>query len=186
MPDTSTLPSVTVQRPQPAPVESADQPEVVNLAHTDVGAVTAEMVRMHQSNAETITSEDVELNISAAAMVNATTLSARQSLMGGVNAESAEITNSFIGGVRGGNVSAQGLVGGVAAETVNVGNATVVVTAAREVRGEKVESLILLAGRVEGEVHTVVDTRGAIIAGLVGGLFAGLILLVGRIAFRRE
>ncbi len=169
-----------------APVESADQPEVVNLAHTDVGAVTAEMVRMRQSNAETITSEDVELNISAAAVVNATTLSARQSLMGGVNAESAEITNSVVGGLRGGNVSVQGLVGWVAAETVNVGNATVVVTAAREVRGEKVESLILLAGRVEGEVHTVVDTRGAVIAGLVAGLFAGLILLVGRIAFRRD
>jgi hypothetical protein len=31
-----------------------------------------------------------------------------------------------------------------------------------------------------------VDTRGAVIAGLVGGLFAGLIFLVGRIAFRRE
>ena len=54
---------------QPAPVESADQPEVVNLAHVDVGAVTAEMVRMHQSNAETITSEDVEMNIAAAGVV---------------------------------------------------------------------------------------------------------------------
>ena len=80
----------------------------------------------------------------------------------------------------------QGIVGGVAGETVNVQNAYVGVTAAKEVRGEKVESLILLAGRVEGEVHTVVDTRGAIIAGLVGGLFAGLIVLVGRIAFRRD
>ncbi len=44
----------------------------------------------------------------------------------------------------------------------------------------------LLANRVEGEVHTVVDTRGAVIAGLVGGLIAGMIFLVGRIAFRRN
>jgi hypothetical protein len=65
-------------------------------------------------------------------------------------------------------------------------NAYSVVTAAKEVRGERIESLVLLAGRVEGEIHTVVDTRGAVIAGLVGGLFAGLILLVGRIAFRRD
>ena len=186
MPDTSTLPSVTVQRPQPAPVEPADQPEVVNLAHTDVGAVTAEMVRMHQSNAETITSEDVEMNIAAAGGVHTQTLSARQSLIGGVNAGSAEIANSFVGGVNGTNVGVQGIVGGVAGEAVSLQNAYVGVTAAREVRGEKVESLVLLAGRVEGEVHTVVDTRGAVIAGLVGGLFAGLILLVGRIAFRRE
>jgi hypothetical protein len=172
--------------PKPAPVESADQSEVVNLARVDVGAVTAEMVRMHQSSAETITSEDVEMNIAAAGGVNTQTLSARQSLFGGVNAESAEITNSFVGAVNGTNVGVQGLVGGVAGEAVSVQNAYIGMTAAREVRGEKVESLIMLAGRVEGEVHTVVDTRGAVIAGLVGGLFAGLILLVGRIAFRRE
>jgi hypothetical protein len=67
-----------------------------------------------------------------------------------------------------------------------VQNAYVGVTAAREVRGERIESLVILAGRVEGEVHTLVDTRGAVIAGLVGGLFAGLIVLVGRIAFRRD
>jgi hypothetical protein len=80
----------------------------------------------------------------------------------------------------------QGYIGAVAGDTVSVEGARVGVTAAREVRGEKVESVILLAGRVEGEVHTVVDTRGAVIAGLVGGLVAGLIVLVGRIAFRRD
>lgn len=76
--------------------------------------------------------------------------------------------------------------GGVAGDSVQMQNAYSVVTAAKEVRGERIESLVLLAGRVEGEIHTVVDTRGAVIAGLVGGLFAGLILLVGRIAFRRD
>lgn len=172
--------------PKPAPVESADQPEVVNLARVDAGEVTAEMVRMHQSSAETVTSEDVEMNIAAVGGVNTQTLSARQSLLGGVNAESAEIHNSFVGGVKGTNVGVQGIVGGVVGEAVSLQNAYVGVTAAREVRGEKIESVILLAGRVDGEVHTVVDTRGAVIAGLVGGLFAGLIVLVGRIAFRRE
>jgi hypothetical protein len=171
---------------QTASVESADQPEVANLARVDVGTLTAEMVRMHQSSAETITSEDVEMNIAAVGCVNTQTLSARQSLIGGVNAENAEVTNSFVGDVNGTNVGVQGIVGGVAGEAVSVQNAYIGVTAAREVRGERVESLVMLAGRVEGEVHTVVDTRGAVIAGLVGGLFAGLILLVGRIAFRRD
>jgi len=172
--------------PTISPVEPTEQPEVVNLSQVDVGTLTVEMVRMHQSSAETITSEDVELNISAAAMVNATTLSARQSFLGGVNAEQADIANSFVGGVRGGNIGAQGILVSAAGETVNLQNAYVGAVAAREVRGERIESLVLLAGRVEGEVHTLVDTRGAIIAGLVGGLFAGLIVLVGRIAFRRD
>jgi len=172
--------------PSVAPAEPADRPEVVNLTQSEAGAVNATMVRMHQSNAETVTSEDVELNVAAAALVNTQTLTARDSVIGGVNAGEAHITDSIVGGVRGETVNVNGLTGGVAGGTVNVGNATIVVTAAREVRGEKIESLVLLAGRVEGEVHTVVDARGAVIAGLVGGLFAGMILLVGRIAFRRE
>ena len=170
----------------PASADSTDTPEVVNLAQSDVGEVNAEMVRMHQSNAETVNSEDVELNIAAAGMVNTQTLSARDSVIGGVNASEAKITDSIVGGVRAGTVDVHGLVGGVAGNTVQVENAYSVVTAAKEVRGERIESLILIAGRVEGEVHTLVDTRGAVMAGLIGGLFAGLILLVGRIAFRRD
>jgi hypothetical protein len=172
--------------PNPAPIESADWPEVVNLARVDAGAVTAEMVRMHQSVAETIQSDDVEMSQSAAAVVKAHTLSARQVALAQVSVEQAEISQGAVGAIRATLVNAQGCIGAVAGETVTLEGARVGVTAAREVRGERVESVILLAGRVEGEVHTVVDTRGAIIAGLVGGLVAGMIFLVGRIAFRRE
>ena len=45
---------------------------------------------------------------------------------------------------------------------------------------------ILLARTVHGDVNTVLDTRGALIAGLTGGLFAGLMLLLGRVLFRRK
>jgi hypothetical protein len=96
------------------------------------------------------------------------------------------VTRGGIGAAHAETVHVQGLAGAVAANTVQVENSYVGAVAGREVRGERIESLVLLAGRVEGEVHTVVDTRGAVIAGLVGGLFAGLILLVGRIAFRRK
>lgn len=170
----------------PEPLESASQPESVALAHVDVESVSAETVRMHQSSAETISSDTAEMTVSTAGMVKARNLSAQRSMIGGVEAESAEIAQSVVGGVRAALVNAQGSIGAVAGETVTLEGARVGVTAANEVRGGKVESVVLLAGRVEGEVHTVVDTRGAVIAGLVGGLFAGLILLVGRIAFRRD
>jgi len=39
---------------------------------------------------------------------------------------------------------------------------------------------------VNGDVNTVLDTRGALIAGLTGGLFAGLMLLLGHVLFRRK
>jgi hypothetical protein len=172
--------------PKPSPVQETGQPEIVNISHAEVEAVTAEMVRMHQSSAQTVTSDDVEMNITAVAGVNAQTLSARQSLIGEVNAENAQIANSFVGNVHGTNIDVEGIVGGAVGDTVSMQNARVGLTAAREVRGERVESLVLLAGRIEGEVHTLVDTRGAIIAGLVGGLVAGLVLLVGRTLFRRD
>lgn len=171
---------------KPSPAGADDQPEVVNISHADVEAVTAEMVRMHQSNAQTITSDDVEMNVSAVAVVNSKAITTRQSLIGGVNAGSAQFAGGFVGGLRGTNIDAEGVIGGVVAETVNLQNARVGLTVGKEVRGGQVESLVLLAGHVEGEVHTAVDTRGAILAGLVGGLVTGVVMLVGRYLFRRD
>jgi hypothetical protein len=171
---------------QIAPAEPNESPEVVNLAHVDVGSVHAELARMYQSNAETVTAEDVELNVSAAGMVNAQNVTGERVIVGGMNVEEAHLANSVIGGVRGTVVNAQGYVGAVAGESVTVEGAKIGLAAAREVRGGRIESFVLLAGNVEGEAHTVFDTRRALLAGLVAGLFSGLILLVGRIAFRRR
>jgi hypothetical protein len=171
---------------QSASESSTDRPEVVNLSQVDADVVSAEMVRMHQSLAQTIESDDVEMSQSAAAVVNAQSLSARQAAMAQVMAEEVDISQGAVGALRADLVNAQGYVGAVIGNTVTVEGARVGVAAAREVRGGKVESVVLFAGRVEGEVHTVVDTRGAVIAGLVGGLIAGMIFLVGRIAFRRD
>jgi len=74
----------------------------------------------------------------------------------------------------------------VLAGSANLGNTYAGVVAGREVRGERIETILLLGNRVEGEVHTVMDTRGALLAGLVSGLFAGLMLLLGRAMFRRD
>ncbi len=169
-----------------SPQLTDSHPEVVNIEHADVESVTASLVRMRQANAQTISADEVELAQSAAGMVTTTNFAARQSAVGGVNAQVAEVMNSTVGGVRADSVAVQGIVGGVAGGIVNVVDARVGVTAAREVRGEKIHSLVLIAGRVEGEVHTVVDTRGAILFGIVSGLCAGLIVLAGRMAFRRD
>ena len=51
---------------------------------------------------------------------------------------------------------------------------------------KRIDSLIFLGQNVEGEVHTLVDTRGAILAGTLSGLLSGLILLAGSLLFRRK
>ncbi len=58
--------------------------------------------------------------------------------------------------------------------------------ASQNLRAERVETLILLAGNVDGDVTTLIDTRGAILAGLLGGIVSGLFLLMGNLIVRRR
>jgi hypothetical protein len=83
-------------------------------------------------------------------------------------------------------LSINGQAGVVVAGSVEFGNAYAGIVAGDEVRGERIESVILLARTVNGNVTTVIDTRGALIAGLVGGLFAGIMLLLGRMLFSKK
>lgn len=160
-------------------------PQVVNLAHVDVENVHAELVRMHQSSARAVRSEDVELNLSAVAAVEAGTMKVYQSLAA-AEAKEMTVSESAVGVVQAETLSHNGASAVVLAGSVEFGNAYAGLVAGREVRGERIESLILLSPRVEGNVTTVMDTRGALIAGLVGGLFAGIMLLLGRMLFGRR
>jgi PPE-repeat protein len=83
-------------------------------------------------------------------------------------------------------MSVNGSAGLVVAGNIEFGNAYAGIVTGQEIRGERIESVILLARNVEGNVTTVIDTRGALIAGLVGGLFAGIMLLLGRMIFGRK
>jgi hypothetical protein len=160
--------------------------QVTNLSQARAESVQAELVRMHQSAAQTVSAGEVELQISAVAEVKADRVDARQSALALVSSGEVTLTNSAAVAVRAERVGVNGAAGAVVANTVNLGNAYAGLVAGREVRGERIESVVLLGNRVEGEVHTVVDTRGALLAGLVGGLFGGLILLLGRMLFRRD
>lgn len=169
------------------PEESKDElPQVANLTTSSVAAVEAELVRMHQSAAQEITAEEVGLHQSAVLDVTAASLTAHETALGLINANDVQMTNSAAGAIRAENVSLAGHAGLVVGGGVNLGNTYAGVVAAREVRGERIESLILLGNRVEGDIQTVVDTRGALLAGITGGLVAGLILLIGRLLFRRR
>ena len=167
--------------------ENRDEaPQVTNVTTTSVEVIEAEMVRMHQSLVQEITAEEVELHQSAALDVTTAEVSAHEAALGLVTAKEVEMTNSAAAVIRAENVDARGSVGVVLAGSTNLGNTYVGVVAGRQVQAERIESLLLLARDVEGDVQTVVDTRGALIAGVVGGLFAGLILLVGRLVFGRR
>lgn len=176
--------SATIMTEENKPAET--HPQVTNLSQVDVGTIHAELVRMHQSIAETVNSEDVELNISGAVAVNARNVKVQQSLLLAVEAEEMNVDSGVVAVAQAETLSLNGAAGVAVAGSVDFGNAYAGVVAAREVRGERIESIILLSPKVEGNVTTVMDTRGALIAGMVGGLFAGIMLLLGRMLFGRK
>lgn len=166
------------------PEDTQDEtPQVANITNTSVEVVEAKLVRLHQSAAQEITADEVDLQQSAALDVTTAEVSAREAALVLVTARDVEMTNSAAGIIRAETANIEGSAGVVLAESANLGNTYAGVVAGSQVRSERIESLILLARNVEGDVQTVIDTRSALIAGMVGGLFAGIFLLVGRMLF---
>jgi hypothetical protein len=161
-----------------------DQPQVTNLTQARADSVRADLVRMHQSFAAKIEADEIELHQAAAVKVQGGNVSAHETALGSVIAAHVELQNSGAAAINAEKVDVNGFAGVVIAENAELGNTYAGMVGARQVRGERIESIVLLAGRVEGDVKTVVDTRTAILAGMVGGLLAGTVLLIGRALFR--
>lgn len=161
-------------------------PQVTNLDTASVEVIEADLVRMHQSAAQEITADEVALHQSAAMDVTAADVSTHESALGLVSAKEVEMTNSAAGAIRAENINVVGSAGVVMATSVNLGNTYAGVVAGDQVHGRQIETLFLLSRHVEGDVQTVVDTRGALIAGIVGGLLTGIVLLIGRLVFGRR
>ena len=165
---------------------SEEAPQVTNLSTSSSEIIEAEMVRMHQSAAQEITADEVALHQSAAIDVTAAKVSTHESALGLVNAKDVEMNNSAAAAIRAENVNVIGQAGIVMAGSINLGNTYAGVVAGDKVHAERIETLLLLGNHIEGDVQTVVDTRGALIAGMVGGLMTGIVLLIGRLVFGRK
>lgn len=141
---------------------------------------------MHQSDAETITADEVELQNSAAGSVKANNITGHMILMGAVNAEDVSLNESGVGFAQAGKMSVSGYTGAVMAGSAEIHHGMAGFVAGQEIHVNESRTGILFARTVHGDVNTVLDTRGALIAGLTGGLFAGLMLLLGRMLFGRK
>jgi len=144
------------------------------------------MVRMHQASAETINANEVQLEQSAAAHVKASSVSTHQSALAAVEAEEVLSQNSAIGFVEAEKASVRGYTGVVTAQNAEVHYALAGVVVGNDVHVEGARTILLVGQNVTGNVTTIIDSRSALIAGLTGGLFAGLMLLLGRTLFGRK
>ena len=157
-----------------------------NIAQMDVQNVQAEAVRMHQASAESIDAKDVTMQQSAAAAVKATRVSAHQSALAAVETVEVLAERSFVGMLQAEQASLSGYTGVVTAGNAEVRNAMAAVVVGTDVRVSDSRTILLIGRNVEGTVTTLMDTRSALIAGLVAGLFSGMMLLLGRTLFGRR
>ena len=171
---------------EPEELPEFDSAQVTNISQANVQSVHAEFVRMRQADAQDITADEVELQQSAAGNVKANHLSARQSAIATVNAEEVSMQGGAVGYVQAEKASVSGYTGAVVAGSAEVHHSAVGYLAARDVHAEDVRTIVLFARNVQGNVITTFDARGVLIAGLVSGLFGGLMLLLGRFLLRRS
>jgi len=171
---------------EPEELPKVDQSQVTNISQADVQSVQAELVRMHQASAENINADEVELQQSAAGNVKANHVSAHQSAMARVEAGEVLSQSSATGFVQAEKASLSGYTGAVLAGSAEVHHGMASFVAGRDVHVQDARTILLLGQNINGDVTTLMDSRSALIAGLVGGLFAGLMLLLGRVLFGRE
>ena len=171
---------------EPDELSEFDSPQVTNISHADVQTIHAELVRMHQADAENIVAQEVELQHSGAGAIKAEHVHADHSFIGMVNAKEVSVAGGAVGFVQAEKMSAGGYTGIIVAGSADIQHGLAVFVAGREVHVAESRTGILLARNVSGNVTTLLDTRSALIMGLVGGLFAGLMLMLGRMLFGRK
>ena len=178
MPRTKTRPPLEVDRPQ-----------VVNLRGSRLDRLDAELVRVEKSLVGSVNNaEEVDLHLSGAARVTARNVQAHNSLVGITQAEQVTLKDSATFAVQANQATVSGNVGAVLSKgttSLNAGSRTGVL-AARHVQADRVRTAVLLAGRVEGSVETMLDTRRIVLASLVTGLVTGSVLLLGQFLFKRR
>ena len=186
---------------EPEEIPELDQPQMTDLLQTDAQNIHAPLVRMRQSSAGEVVADEVSMQQSAAGRMSADKVTLQQSAAGFIKAEQVSLNQasaglvstgellsqeSSTGFVRAEKASVSGYTGAVVAGSADIQHGLVGVVAGRNVHLDEARTVFLIARTVYGDVTTLMDRRSALTAGLVGGLFAGLMLLLGRMLFRRK
>lgn len=159
-----------MDEPEPGPPEL--EAEVVHLDGGSIDTVEGELVRITQGGVNRVVAGQAELQVVAAAIIDSDTL---------------EMDRSAALLVRGNLVSAEESAAvAVLAEEARLVGSTAGLAIAGSVEMNNSSALVLLAREVHGPVDVILDTRGALLAGMVSGVVIGLVLFAGNLLARRR
>jgi hypothetical protein len=161
--------------------------EAVNLSNSSVKSVQAELARVGESFVLNLDGNEVEVNESFVGQLMAQEATLQNSGAASVQGESVNLSNGGVAFVQAAEASLHGCrVLAVAGQNVVLSESPTGAVFASTVQSPAIQTRFLLAGRVEGNVETLVDTRQVALGGLLAGAAIGLILLVLRLLTGRN
>lgn len=165
----------------------AERAETVNLSQTSLEKVEADLVRMSQSGAGQIQAGEVEIRQGGAGQIRADQVSANQALIGMVEAGTVNLSHSPLAMAKCWEIHVkESPIVASFSENARLEDVQANLIVARRIEGGPVRSIVLLAGKVDGPVETVLDTPRAMLAGLMAGVGAGMVIFVAKLLTRRK
>jgi hypothetical protein len=146
--------------------------DTVNLRGGPIGVVEAEVVRIRQGGANQIIAHEVEIHQGGVIQIEADAVGAHQA---GILVARGSVISVDAGGV-----------GAAIGEDVLLAGSRSLLTVGGRVDIQEGSSVILMAREVHGSVHTLLDTSGAMLAGLTAGVAVGLVLFLGGLISRHR
>jgi len=168
---------------------TANEPEtvkgdVINLTNTQLKCVEAEVARLNQCTINQVTAETVDFNNGAIQTVNSHNLTFQNGAVLVVHSNVLNFSNGGIGVASSQESTVNGNIGVLVSQTAMVNESQTGLMVAREIRGEKIKAVIILAGETHGNVETIVDQRGIALFGLAVGIAISLVFSLFRLLKR--
>ncbi|MBN2555309.1 MAG: hypothetical protein JXA97_05165 [Anaerolineales bacterium] len=146
-----------------------------------------DQIDLHAGAIDVVEAEKVTISQGGAYHVTASEVVITQGGAGTVQADTAILRNAVSLSARGEMLSVESsTIGAAVGEEVSLTDVRAGMIYADSVRSERSSSIILLSREVHGSVETVLDTRGAALAGIVAGVAVGMVLFAGSLLTRRK
>ncbi len=161
------------------------------VAGTDVTSAGQEALELENADEPTVHADRVSVNRGGIGEVTARAVELRMGGIGRANADDVSVTLGGIGVARGRITVEMGGIGAAFGDSVSVTQGYIGPTLAREVRleqgfirqviagrvtfGERSGAGLVIAGRTDGPVRTLLDWRGALAFGAAFGLVVALV-----------
>ncbi len=134
-------------------------------------------LKLVDSQYESVEAETVDIQTSAVRHISAQQVTMRESIAIAVQAPSAAVKRSGIAALQGEVVQVEeSVVNLLSANSVQLNNSKVGAVSAKELRAGKLSSVVTIAGKIDGNVETILDQRTlALVALLAGAAFGAVV-----------